>query len=213
MIYQDLFIDCPPCRDTLKLSFELIHRFWEVKITEWNPPSLVATTSSCKMECDNNGNKNTVTPHQESNYFQKKNERILRISYTATQRPRLFLAPSAFYERMVNLLEFQYEGWIDLYVRPELTPGCDNDNEDYDYCDSSNWKVYRHDDRLRVYPPKLIWYYNKDIYEHLNGENAIDILTVIERIAFVSTIFQGFRSLHGKIVHHFARKKIESTRQ
>jgi hypothetical protein len=236
-VYQDLFIDSPPCRDTLKLSFELINRYWEIKIIEWNPPILMTANSNCKMEYDDINNNERSINHQKSDYFDKNidveamvGERprishalFLRVPYTAKQRPRFSFLPSTFHVKfpsfsvlMGKFFEFEYEGWIDLYVRPVSSPttisadvSCGDDNACNDY-GSSNWKVYRHDDRLRVYPPIFFAQYIQGINEHMNGGNAIDALTLIEKTAFISTIFQWFRLAHGMAVQHFAKKNIQT---
>jgi hypothetical protein len=113
---------------------------------------------------------------------------------------------------MRTFFEFEYDGWIDLYVRPQVPPepiGITNQRRNDD-CESSKWKVYRHDDRLRVYPPKIFQHTNSHTYEHLRRQDAIDALTIIGGIPVASALFQRFRSLHGKIVRHYARKKIEN---
>ena len=227
-VYQDLFIDSPPCRDTLEFSFELINRYWEIKIIEWNPPIL--------MTADMKNNERSIN-RQKSNHFDRNvdveamvGERarvsdslFLRVPYTAKQRPRLSFLPSTFQDKfpslsflLGNFFEFEYEGWIDLYVRPASSPttkNSDASNGDNNACNdyqSNKWKVYRHDDRLRVYPPRSLARYIHGMNEHMDGGDAIDALTIIEKSAFISTIFQWFRLAHGKTVHHFAMKRIRT---
>lgn len=227
-VYQDIFIDSPPCRDTLKLSFELINRYWQIKIIEWNPPIL--------MTADMKNNETSIN-NQKSDHFDRnvdveamvgKRARVsdslfLRVPYTAKQRPRFSFLPSTFHNKFPSLsvlmrkfFEFEYEGWIDLYVRPassRTTVSSDGSYGDNNACDdyeSNKWKVYRHDDRLRVYPPKFLARYIQGMNEHMNGGDAIDALTIIEKTAFISTIFQWFRLAHGMAVHHFAMKRIRT---
>lgn len=180
-IYQDLFIDCPPCRDTLELSFHLINKYWEIKVIEWNQGTAMeekGTTSS------------------------SNNAVFLRVPYTVKQQPRLSFLPSILRKKL-TLLEFEYEGWVDLYLRPTSSSKTISSDE------LIIWKVYRHDDRLRVDPPSLLIRYNNGIKRLMKAGNAIDALTIIEQTTFISAVFQWFRWVHGVTVHHFAKKKIK----
>ena len=204
VIYQDLFIDCPPCRDTLKLSFHLINKYWEIKIIEWNPPSLMTTSSSCKKGHDDKKSSERSLNHRQLHHSEEgkaveakgttsssKNALCLQVPYTAKQQPRLSFLPSILRKKLM-FLEFEYEGWIDLYLRPTSLSRTISSDE------RIIWKVYRHDDRFRVD--------NHGIKKLMKVGNAIDALTIIEQTTFISTIFQWFRWAHGVTVHHFAKK-------
>ena len=248
-IYQDLFIDTPPCRDTVKLSFELINRYWEIEVTEWGPPTLMTTISNHTKKDDDKYNDNTSEDHQTSNHFANNlnieavtvktltgGPIFLRVPYAVAQRPRFFFLSSTLFKKSLllpvplrNFFDYKYEGWIDLYLRPASDPSVasnssygsdsetvdiinninnssikykdDNDSED---CKNSNWEVYRHDDRIRAFPPKLIRYYT-GIDER--GCDFIDTLSIIGRLPLISNIFQRFRRGHGKVVQYVATKR------
>ncbi len=212
-IYQDLFIDCPPCRDTLKLSFHLINKYWEIKVIEWNPPSLMTTSSSCKKgHDDKKSSEGSLNHHQlhhcgEGKAVEAKgttsssnNALCLQVPYTAKQQPRLSFLPSILRKKLM-FLEFEYEGWVDLYLRPISSSKTISSDE------RIIWKVYRHDDRFRVDPLSLFIRYNHGIKKLMKVGNAIDALTIIEQTTFISNIFQWFRWAHGVTVHHFAKKE------
>eukprot|EP00536_Pseudo-nitzschia_multiseries_P005206 jgi/Psemu1/189981/e_gw1.95.15.1 len=228
-IYQDLFIDTPPCRDTMKLSFHLIHRFWDVNVTKLDPPILMRS-----IECDHNkeakrngstGIKVTTTTTAAAATEPIGNSRCLRVSYTVTQRPRISFLSSNIDKsfkliQRLQRIEYNYEGWIDLYLRPkssqsqtsDTNTGMNNnlrttgfEDNDPDWVKRNDWEVYRHDDRLRVFPPKVLHRYIANIDQ--NRENVIDALTIVERTPLISKIFQQLRLVHGKAVHYFTKTK------
>jgi hypothetical protein len=130
-----------------------------------------------------------------------------------------------------KVFEYKYKGWIDLYLRPSLCPvpanknSCDSsspaagiisnidnsiindrdDNDSDDYKKNINWEVYRHEDRIRVVPPKIIRRYIGGIDE--NGGDIRDMLSIIEGIPLISSIFQRFRRGHGMVVQNFAKRE------
>ena len=194
-IYQDLFIDSPPCRKTLELSFALINRFWSIQIIKWNPPILMSTLEDYKSVLESDSS-NEVSKSLSGSLF-------LRVPYTAKQRPRLFLIPTSFWNKFPDLKEivsFQYEGWIDLHIRPTAV------SIDSSPDGSSSWKVYRHDDRVRVDPPNFLVPRLQQVNSKAGG--TIDALTVVQSIPLISTMFQWFRRAHGEVVCYFAQKRI-----
>ena len=222
-IYQDLFIDSPPCRDTLKFSFELINRFWEIKIIEWNAPSLMTTIRKSKMNIGD-GNCNEWSINYQKFYHSTEDittEAIgtrpslssaifLRVPYTAKQRPRLSFLPSTlcnmfprFSANTEKFFEFYYEGWIELYIRPKSSSTARSS------AGSNCWEIYRHDDRLRVDPSSLFIRYLQGTNKHMKGSNSIDALAVVEQLTLISIVFQWFRWAHGMTVWYVARKKVK----
>jgi len=234
--YQDLFIDTPPCRDTLKLSFHLINRYWEIQVTKLDPPILMKSFPCYHIEKkDKNENRNkgveavVTTEPIGDNIF-------LRVPYTVTQRPRFFSLSSTMLKRFPllpmlqwKILEYEYEGWIDLYLRPTGSPEPQIENFDGSSIGSTNmgnrhiitisdndcnvgkngdWEVYRHDDRFRVFPPRFLHRYIGGVDE--TGGDIIDALSIIERIPLVCTIFQRFRWVHGRLLHYFSKIEYQS---
>jgi hypothetical protein len=220
-IYQDLFIDTPPSRDTLKYSFELISRYWEIEVTKWGSPVLSMTNPNtvCK--------KNVIVDDFTGEAMTKKTEKtisddkivFIRVPYYVTQRPRFLISYFVSFDvlRRWFALEYKYEGWIDLYLRPrtKLHPPStkiSSSNKDYNGNvhdnNNNNWEVYRHDDRIRVFPPKAICHYVNKINndDETGDEGSMDMLTIVETIPFFSTIFQWFRRLHGRIIFSECRK-------
>ena len=213
-IYQDLFIDCPPCRDALELSFKLIDRFWEVKIIEWGPPTLITLFPHYSRE-----NINDESHHFERNKRLEATEErtncsinfFLRIPYKVAQRSRLSFLPSFLSMNypsnsvlMEKISKFEYEGWIDLYIRPVAPSAIWSEGSHIDVNDENDdcirkWEVYRHDDRIRINFPQCL---------SLNRRSEIDALTIIEKIPVVSTIFRYFRRAHGLVVGHVAKIKV-----
>jgi len=231
-IYQDLFIDTPPCRDTLKFSFELINRYWEIKVTEWGPPILMTTIPNHNKKNDGKNNETIAEDYHMSNDYANNMDTeaipgtttigdalFLRVPYAVAQQPRFFFLSSTLFKKIPLLsvlrqkvFEYKYEGWIDLYLRPSLCPVPANSNindRDYkdsdDYKNNSNWEVYRHDDRIRVFPPKILRRYIRGIDE--NGGDIIDMLSIIERVPLISNVFQWFRRGHGMLVQTFAKRE------
>lgn len=227
-IYQDLFIDTPPSRDVLKYSFELINRYWEIEVTELGPVLLMVAQNN-KVDCKTS--------------YAISDELFIRVPYSVTQRPRFFASYFAILPEKFPLssmlrrlfLEYEYEGWIDLYLRPKkrlhfdltnesttaLSSGSssinNNTNNDDNKISSSikddkgdvhnnnHLEVYRHDDRIRVFPPHFVCrYFMVNNNNNENGDNFIDMLTIISKIPLVSTIFKWLRQVHGKIVEFFS---------
>jgi len=236
-VYQDLFIDSPPCRHTLILCFELIHRYWEIEIVECASPTLITTIRNSTTKDDDKHKITNSNHHQEtSHHFEDDvklkeirtkprvgDDVVLRVSYTVVQRPRLsFLQSSAFDQFALfsfvkeKLFESEYEGWMDLYIRPIPAPSTDrldDSDNDSNYSDDwkiINWKVYRHDDRLRVFPPQFVYRYIRGTNDSMNMDSPIDILTLVEKVPFISIVFQLFRRGHGMVVQHFAKKKFRN---
>lgn len=209
-IYQDLYIDCPPCRDTLKLSFQLINQYWDIEIIRWDSPFLMTTSP---MNHSEKNSREASFNHEGSDYSNEdiamelkgsmsssNNTIVLRVPYAAKQRPCLSFLPSIF-RKMLKFLELEYDGWIDLYLRPiSLSKATSSDIR-------NNWKIFRHDDRIRVDPPSLFLRYYPGIKKQVKGEDVIDALTLIEQTTFISTLFQGFRRAHGIAVQYFAKRK------
>jgi hypothetical protein len=216
-IYQDLFIDTPPSRDTLKYSFELISRYWEIEVTKWGSPVLMMT---------NPNNKNVIVDDFTGEATTKKTEEtvsddeiiFIRVPYSVTQRPRFFVSYFVLFEKFRSssdvlrcwfefAFEYKYEGWVDLYLRPKtkLLPPSTNSTST---TTNNNWEVYRHDDRIRVFPPQAICHYlNKINNDDENGDDgSMDMLTIVETIPFFYTIFQWFRRVHGRIVFSKSKK-------
>ena len=196
-VYQDLFIDSPPCRKTLKLSFALINRFWDIKITKWNPPILMSTLEDDQITLESESSDSMGKVASLSNSL------FLRVPYAANQRPRLSFLPMTFWNKvpkMKEIISFQYEGWIDLYVRPTAVSSDASPDE------SSSWKIYRHDDRVRLDLPNFVVPLFQRINNKTRAGDSIDALSVIENINLVSTIFQWFRRAHGEVVCYFAKK-------
>ncbi|OEU13788.1 hypothetical protein FRACYDRAFT_242140 [Fragilariopsis cylindrus CCMP1102] len=222
-IYQDLFIDTPPSRDTLKYSFELIRRYWKIEVTKWGSPVLSMTNPNtvCK--------EIAIVDDSTGEATRKKSEKIvpddkvvfIRVPYSVTQRPRISASYFVSFDvlRRWFAFEYKYEGWIDLYLRPKtkLHPpstkiNCSNKDDNGNVHDGNNnsWEVYRHDDRIRVFPPKAICHYvNKINNDGERGDDdSMDMLTIVETIPFFSTILQWFRRVHGRIVFSKCKKTV-----
>jgi len=232
-IYQDLFIDTPPSRDVLKYSFELISRYWEIEVTELGPPVLMIVAENNKVGFQTSygdfpyGSRCTEAPTKKTSSI--SDEIFIRVPYSVTQRPRLFVSyfailsekfpPSSVLRRL--FFEYEYEGWIDLYLRPKKRLHSDLTNESTATHSSgsssinnnknNHLEVYRHDDRIRVFPPHFVCRYikvNNNNNNNEKGDNFIDMLTIISKIPLVSTIFKWFRRVHGRIVEYFSNRTI-----
>jgi hypothetical protein len=201
-VYQDLFIDTPPCRDAVKFSFELIARYWEIKVIEWGPPTVPLYNNNRNVEKIKRSEQGSRTEDCDV---------CLRVPYTVAQMPRLFSSKKSLI--WGKILGFKYEGWIDLYLRrehPILKRNADttitkNRCVDGDASINDTWEVYRHDDRVRIILPKSLQFDNKTIGK--DGDSDKDVLSIVETIPLISIIFQRFRSAHGKLVHHFVSMK------
>lgn len=75
----------PPLPYAVKFSFEFIALYWEIKVTEWGPPTLMSSAplyiSIRNVEEMNQSEQGTRTEDCDV---------CLRVPYTAAQMPRLF---------------------------------------------------------------------------------------------------------------------------
>jgi hypothetical protein len=73
---------------------------------------------------------------------------------------------------------YQYQGWIDLHIRQEQAKE-----------GQPKWKVEDHDDRIAFHGQKK------------------DVLTTIQGIPVVRTVFHSFRLAHGSVIQYMARTR------
>lgn len=180
VMYQDLFIETPPSRDVLKHSLNIIHQYWEIELNELRLPVVRTMQSS-------------LSGHV-----------VVRVRYSITQRPRFLKNMSSKLSlfssvHRASLFDYKYEGWVDLYLRPT--------GDDDGIFHFNDWEVYRHDDRFLVYLPPFIYRYINDNSDEKGMKKCTDMLTIIEKIPLISTIFRWFRILHGRMVELSSDRK------
>ncbi|VEU40687.1 unnamed protein product [Pseudo-nitzschia multistriata] len=228
-IYQDLFVDTPPCRETLKFSFQLIHWYWDIKVTSFDPPTLLRSFPYYDINSEGAYTKNESAGENMLGGTKRDDViHVVRVPYNFIQQPRLPFLSSHMFERFPllpalkqKIIEHKYEGWIDFYLRRTASSRRDRGSSEtgkYKNCCNTNrgdrncandkngeWEVFRHDDRLRIFLPNFLRPYISFTSEKVG--DRIDALSIIERIHLFSIFFQQFRLLHGKLLHFYLKKK------